>query len=202
LQLSTDTVRVALDSVFARPEYHWVETPRPLAFLGRWWDLLGHWLERFQSSNPLLFTYFFWGLIAILVLIFVHGGWVMFRTLQAASAGGGHGVAVARTELRDARFYRREAERQARAGRYAEAIQAAFLALVLDLDTRQLVRFHLSKTPNEYLGEAGLDSTQRERLRRLVADLYRYAFAGQDCGPEDYRIWREQAGGEWRAPAH
>ncbi len=198
----TDSLRRVLDSVFAGPDYQWVQPPRPLAFLGRWWDRLGSWLDHFQATNPQLFEYFFWGLILLLVLIFVHGGYVLARTLRTAAAGEHPSTAVPRPDVRDVRWHRREADRLAGQGRYAEACQAAFLALVLDLDDRSLVRFHPSKTPNEYTYEGWLAATERERLRELVRALYTFAFAGRPCGAEDYRAWRELAAGEWRATAH
>ena len=70
----------------------------------------------------------------------------------------------------------------ARAGRYAEALGQRFLALVLELDRRKALRFHASKTPAEYVGEARLTDRGRASLAGLVAQLYRHLFAAVPCG--------------------
>ena len=200
-QSPTDSLRAVLDSVFAAPEYQWRSAPRPLGFLQRLWTMLGLWLNRFHDSNPLLFQYFFWGLVLLLVLILTHAGWVFLRTVRGASAREGAVAGGPGVEARDARWYRREANRLATEGRYAEALHALFRALVLDLDARGLVRFHPSKTPNEYTYEPRLELADRERLRELVRGLYAYAFARQPCGPEEYRAWRQRAAEGWHAAA-
>jgi len=67
-----DSLRAVLDSVFAAPEYRWVERPNPLAFLNRWWRLLAEWLQRIQERHPEVFWVLFWGLVAVLALILVY----------------------------------------------------------------------------------------------------------------------------------
>lgn len=198
----SDSLRAVLDSVFAAPEYHWVDQRGPLLWLERYWLLLQDWLSHFREANPSLFFWVVWGLVAVLVLIFVHGGYVVWRTLEAAGAGGARDASLPPAEIRDAAWYSRDAERLARAGRFVEALQSAFLALLLDLDRRQLVRYHPSKTPREYTREAALAPAERERLGDLVTSLYGYSFAGLPCGPDQFQNWRELAAGVWHAPAH
>src|SRR5439155_4298789 len=60
----------------------------------------------------------------------------------------------------------------ARGGRYAEALAHRFLAVVLELDRLKALRFHTSKTPAEYVGEARLTDAGRATLAGLVAQLY------------------------------
>ena len=197
-----DSLRAVLDSVFAAPEYRWVERPNPLAFLLRWWRLLVDWLARVQERHPDLFWLLFWALVAVLALILVHAGWVMLQTLRAAAAPPSADAGTAGVEIRSAAWYRREALRLASEGHYPEAMQADFLALVLELDARHVVRFHPSKTPGEYTGEAKLAGESREAFRALVGLLYGYAFARRPCGPAEFAEWRRHTGAEQYAAAH
>src|SRR5207245_9327861 len=68
------------------------------------------------------------------------------------------------------------AEELARAGRYAEALAHRFLAAVLELDRIGALRFHASKTPAEYVGEARLDESGRASPGRTVGERYRHLF--------------------------
>src|SRR5262249_21858867 len=102
---------------------------------------------------------------------------------------------------RGAAWYRAEADRLAHAGRYAEAIRADFLGLVMALDDRRVFRYRLSKTPREYFSEAPLAPEATEQLADLIRRLYRFAFAETPCGPEDYLEWRRLAQEDRLAPA-
>ena len=197
-----DSLRATLDSVFADPAYRWIERPHPLAFLQRWWERLIGWLTGLQSLHPDIFFALMCGLVAVLVAIVVHAVWVMVMTMRAARAPAEGARGQVPDAVRGAAWYRAEADRLALDGRYVEAIQADFLALVLELDARQVVRYHPSKTPNEYSYEAGLAPERRGAFRDLVRQLYSYAFARQPCGPADFAAWRSQAVPERYAGAH
>jgi hypothetical protein len=197
-----DSLRAVLDSVFAGPEFQWVARPNPLAFLTRWWRLLADWLGRVQEGHPEVFRLLFWALVVVLVLILVHASWVMIQTFRAAASPPSTDTGVTPHEVHGPAWYRREAARLAREGRYPEAMQADFLALVLELDARRLLRFHPSKTPNEYSYEAALAAESREAFRALVRSLYGYAFARQPCGPAEFATWRTLTAVERYAAAH
>jgi hypothetical protein len=198
---SPDSLRAVLDSVFASSEYHWVERPHPFAALERWWAMIQTWLARAQLAHPELFWVLFWGLVVVLVVVFVHGVWVLTRTLRAAgappTATSGGAAAV-----HGAAWYRREALRLAKMGCFPEAMQADFLALVLELDHHRLLRFHPSKTPHEYSDEVQLNPASRDAFTDLVRVLYGYAFARKPCGPEEFTAWREKTAAERYAGAH
>jgi Domain of unknown function (DUF4129) len=198
---SPDSLRAVLDTVFASPEYRWVERPHPLASLLRGWLRLQEYLDRIQAQYPGLFWVVFWALLVLLVAIFVHGVWVTVQTLRAAVAPPAV-AGPASPESRGATWYRREALRLASQGRYPQAMQADFLALVLELDQRQLLRFHPSKTPSEYTDEVQLPEPGREAFRDLVGSLYGYAFAGKPCGAEQFDGWRQRTAPEQYAGAH
>ena len=200
--VAPDSLRATLDWVFADPAYRWVERPHPLAFLQRWWEALLSWLDGLQSLHPDVFFTIMAGLVVVLVAIVVHAVWIMVRTLRAARAPAEGASGPAPAAVRGAAWYRSQADRLALAGRYADAVQADFLALVLELDGRKVLRYHPSKTPNEYSCEAGLAPEARGAFRELVRLLYGYAFARRPSGPLDFAEWRVQAVAERYATAH
>lgn len=197
-----DSLRAVLDSVFAGSAYRWVEPPHPFSFLGRWWDALQRWLSDFQEGNPQLFEVFFWGLILVLLLVFVHASYVMLRTVRTAASTGDKAEPAPVAERRDAVWHRRRAEELAAAGRFVEAMPFDFLGLMLELDGRKILRYQPSKTPGEYAREAQLPEQQRGLLRDVVGGLYGHVFAARPCGLDDYLAWRALTDSSRYAAAH
>ena len=193
--LPVDSLRAALDAVFAAPRYDWAERPLPLRWLAERWAELGEWLRALQSDNPRAFELLAWGLVALLALVFLHAGWIMLRTLQASARSEARGAGPAAAARRDAAWYQAEADGLAAAGRYSEALAPAFLALALGLDGAGAVRFHPSKTPGEYAREARLPSEGRARLASLVRELYGASFGRAPFGAVDWDRWRDAARG-------
>lgn len=185
-----DSLRAVLDSVFADPRYQWTEVARVDGPLARAWRALGARLIQLQQDNPAAFRALFWVLVFGLALILLHAGWVALTTIRGAAARSDAPVESA-GPVREAAWYARESARLAGAGRFVEAMQVDFVRLMLELDARQVVRFHPSKTPAEFAHEA--TGPAREPLRELVASLYRYAFARERCGREEYDAWTARA---------
>lgn len=196
-----DTLRAVLDSVFRAPAYRWRTEKDPLALLHRWWAELKEWFRALQESNPIGYRVVMYLLVGVLVVILLHALWVLYRTIGAPPATDQQ-LALPDGSPRTVTWYRRESERLALEGRYAEAIQADFLALVLALDAQQVLRFHPSKTPAEYLQESRLPPAAAVEFRDLVRRVYGYAFARWPCGPEEYAQWRSQAAPDRYAAAH
>ena len=194
-----DSLRAVLDSVFSAPEYQWVQPRNPFGWIGRLWHRLLAFLAEVRGANHLVFEAIVWALVAVLAVIVGHAAWVFIRTMRAAAGPAPGLVAHPIRAPRDAAWYEREADRLAAEGRFAAALEAAFLALVLQLDSRGLVRFHPSKTPREYVGEA--PRSARDQLATLTARLYRYVFGGAPCGADDYREWRSLAAETGRVAA-
>ena len=199
--MQQDSLRAVLDSVFAAPDYAWVERTPPLAFLTRWLEGLARWLQATREAHPLGFQLLLGALVILLVLIVVHAVWILFHTIRGSGAPGPQlsGAAAIR---RDHAWYRREADRLAGQGRFVEAMQADFLALVLALEVAGLLRFHPAKTPAEYGRESRLSPSAREEFRELVRALYGYAFARWPCGLEEFEGWRSRAEPERYARAN
>lgn len=176
-----DSLRSILDSVFAAPAYQWTARRDFWAPVRRLWFQVLDWLEQLEGSSPGAFLALRWALIVVLVAIFVHAAWIVWQMIRGATSPAPSPSFV--PPPRGAPWYRAEAERLAGIGRYREAIQADFTALILALDSRRLVRFHPSKTPGEYVAE-------RSDLGAVVRALYAYLFARAPCGPAEFDAWR------------
>lgn len=199
--LGADSLRAVLDSVFAAPAYQWVERPSPLAFFWRWVGAVQQWMFDLREAHPDWYRVLIVAMVVVVVAVFAHAGWVFFRTVQASRQTGAGALPQPAGDRRDQGWYRRQADRLAAEGRYAEAIQHDFLALVLALDGRSLLRFHPSKTPAEYGWEARLGPGPREEFRALIRAVYGFGFARRPCGPEEFAAWRARALPERYAPA-
>ncbi|HEU5218283.1 MAG TPA: hypothetical protein VFU23_06470 [Gemmatimonadales bacterium] len=197
---TADTLRAVLDTVFAGKDYRWQERPSPVSIFARWMGALQEWLFELRQAHPLAFRGLLFLLLILVLAIFAHAVWIFARTVRAADSGR-EGLPTAGGRRRDREWYRREADRLAAQGRYAEAVQADFLALVLALDGLRLLKFHPSKTPAEYGMEARLAEQSREEFRDLIRRLYGYAFARRPCGPAEFEDWRARAAPERYAPA-
>jgi len=174
--------------VFARPEFQWVERRRALSWLANLWYSLIDWLNRLAEQHPIGFNIGLALVIVAVALLAGHIGYVVWRIVRPSvrtertPQWAGAAVVDAATHLA------RPAE-LARAGRYAEALGHRFLAVVLELDRLQILRFHASKTPAEYVGEARLDDANRASFATLVAHLYRHLFGAVPCDETAYRAF-------------
>ena len=197
-----DSLRAVLDTVLSAPAYQWTETEPRLSWLASWWRTLVDWLHQFRESNPTAADLIFWSLVAVLVVIFVHGGWIMYQTVRGGTAAEGRGGGVGPAAIRDERWFRQLADDLASQGRFAEAMQAGFAALMLRMDAKAILRYHPSKTPREYAGEARLTDDSLRGLQDAVGQLYAHAYAGRPCSPEQYRAWRLSLERDWHAAAN
>lgn len=173
--------------MFARPEYSWVERRHPLLWLSTLWSRAVDWLNSLAGDHPTAFTLLIVGLIVVLVALLVHVGYVVWRILRPTTGPGRGAAPGAAAVVLDARSHLARAEELARAGRYAEALGHRFLAVVLELERADAVRFHASKTPAEYVGEVRLDDAGRTTFAALVARLYRHLFGAVPCDEAEYQ---------------
>ena len=179
-------MRRVLREVFARPEFQWVERRHPLQRLRDLWYRAIDWINGLSGTHPVLYALLVIVLVIALVALLVHVGYVLWRVLAPRAVGSVASTAGAAVVL-DARSHRARAEELARAGRYAEALGHRFLAVLLDLERANAVRFHASKTPAEYVGEVHLDDAGRATFASLVASLYRHLFGAVPCDELEYQ---------------
>lgn len=196
-----DSLRAVLDSVFAAPQYRWVRRPDAFAPVRRWWAELRQWLQTLHETHPIGYRLVLFAAVAILFAVLIHTGWVLLRTMRSdaarAAASPGPGA-----RWQDEAWHRREADRLATQGRFADAIQTDFIALLLALDARRVLKFHPSKTPGEYANETRLAPDAARAFRELVRSVYGYAFARWPCGPGEFAEWRARAAVERYAAAN
>ncbi len=181
---AADSVSAALNRVFSDTKYDWEASSDPFGFLRELLYDLAMWLEGLRESHPAVYVVFLGLLTGVLLAILVHFGYLVWRALRPRALPEGDRSAAA-PDWRDAAWHVNEAARLATLGRYAEALAHRFTALILELDARQALKFHPSKTPAEYSAEARLDERDRGALNELVAALYRHLFGGAPCSAQD-----------------
>ena len=181
---AADSVSAALDRVFSATKYDWEASSDPFRFLRELLYDLAMWLEGLRESHPAVYVVLLGLLTGVLLAILVHFGYLVWRALRPRALPEGDRSAAA-PAWRDAAWHVNEAVRLATLGRYAEALAHRFTALILELDARQALKFHPSKTPAEYSAEARLDERDRGALNELVAALYRHLFGGAPCSAQD-----------------
>lgn len=197
-----DSLRAALDSVFRSPAYDWRSQDAAISWIQQRWHALLAWLASLHDVSPLGFKVFVGLAVAALLAIVAHAAWILFQTARRAERGADQAVAGAAPAFHGADWFRAEADRLAGEGRFAEAVQAAFVALARRLGEKGLLQYHPSKTPAECARDARLADVEQSRLRRLVSELYLAAFGAAPFGADEYRRWRADAEGEWHAPAY
>jgi hypothetical protein len=186
--IPADSVKRALAEVFSRPSYDWVDRRSLGSWLGERWVAVVDWFEAVEQSNPALFKLIIAALVVLLVVLIVHISYTLWRILRRAPEPAA-AVAAPGSAAWDARAHVRRADALAAEGRWPEALGHRFLALVLELDRLRALRFHPSKTPAEYVGEANLDSRGRASLADVVSRLYSHVFGAAPCDAEAYRAF-------------
>lgn len=191
--------------MFARPEFDWVERQRVVSWLVRQWNNLSTWLTQLAEQHPVGYSIGLALVVLVLIGLLAHVGYVIWRIVRPAARTGTAAPATLGGVVMDAAAHLERAEDLARAGRYVEALAHRFRAVLLELDRRKALRFHASKTPAEYVGEARLTETGRASLAGLVAQLYRHLFGAVPCDASAYERFRtaaqELARGQYVVPA-
>jgi hypothetical protein len=189
--------------VFARPEYVWVPRFSPGDWIREQVLRLLDWIGRQQTAHPAAFKVVLAILIAVLAGLLIHLGYVVWRITRPTVRTPARTARAIGLRLEDGRAHRERADALARAGRYAEALAHRFIALLLELERRQALTFHPSKTPAEYVREARLDASGRASLADLVARLYRHLFGAVPCDDATYQDFGAAADAVFRhvAPA-
>lgn len=188
VSIPADSVRRVVGQVFSRPEYEWLEQQRVLSWIVRQWHNLVAALDRLSSQYPLAYDLGLVLVVVALILLLGHVAYVIWRIVQPATRTG-RAAATPGGVIRDAAAHLRMADELARSGHYAEALAHRFLAVVLELDRRKALRFHASKTPAEYIGEARLDDSGRASLAGLVTRLYGHLFGAVPCEAPEYEAF-------------
>ncbi|MEZ4457771.1 MAG: DUF4129 domain-containing protein [Gemmatimonadales bacterium] len=195
-----DSLRRVVADVFRGAAYQWQDESSATVTLRRWRRAVVDWFYDLAESHPAAFKAIIYLLVAVLAAIALHAVWLLIRTTRARAVPAGAATARGRAEVRDAGWFAALAARHRAAGRFAAAMQAEFVRLVLELDTRGRLRFHPSRTPQEYLADFPAADPQRGPFAELVRDLYRFAFGGTPCGAAELDDWTARAAAEHYVP--
>lgn len=195
-----DSLRAILDTVFQSSVYDWVPDRDPWAWLRRAWAALLLWLGELQQANPVGFRVLAYVAILVLLLVVGQAVRVFIRTIRTEPRGPDD-PALPDAPRRDAEWFRREARQHAAAGRYPEAVEADFRALLLTLESRAVLRIQPSMTPAEYARNVRLPPAARDDFEESVRRLYGYLFARWPCGPDEYAAWKHVSDPDRYAPA-
>lgn len=189
-----DSLRRVLDGVFAGRAYQWPRTAtaevpwwvRWVSEALRWLSALWHRITAAASGG---FTFLPWILLVLVIAVAVHA---LFRMNEASRAAHDAGLGARRSPVlrRDEGWFVREADALAAAGRYGEAMVAAFHGAMLALERRGLVAYRASRTPSELARQATLRPDDERVLGGLVRQLYEVAFGGTGVDADDFRAWR------------
>jgi hypothetical protein len=188
-----DSLRAVLREVFAAREYDWGLPNSPLIWLREQFLGLLTWFAGLEQSHPATYSLLLAAMVLVLLVIIAHVVYVLSRAFRAVTPEAATGHAAGGGGPRDASWHLAEAGRLSAAGRYAEALSHRFLALVLELEGRKALTFHVSKTPAEYVTEARLDGDGRGRLRLLVLALYRHLFGRAPCTSAEWATFDREA---------
>lgn len=185
-------MRRALEEIFTRPEYQWVDRPSLQAWALDRWYLLQRWFDRVAIDSPVLYRVVLTGLVIVLAGLLAHMAYVLVRVLRPSPAGGAD-IAAPPPQRPTARGARAIADELARAGRYGDALGHRFLALLIELQGRRAITIDPAKTPAEYVHTARLGPGGRASFETLVARLYRHLFGAMPCDARAYRDFGAEA---------
>lgn len=147
------------------------------------------WAHRTAENHPVVIL----PLAVVLVALLAHLSWTAWKIYRSHVQPPGPARAAGAPVLADARAHLARAEALARAGRYAEALAHRFIAVVLELERAQALKFHPSKTPAEYVAEARLDDAGKGFFAGLVASLYRHLFGAEPVDAAGYASFGDSA---------
>jgi len=190
---AADSLTRALRQVFARPEYRWTERRHPLQWLQNLWNALLEWVARTSDAHPIGMRVLWAALLVALLALLTHLGYTALRVYRSTVRRPGPPASAGAPLLADARAHLARADALARAGRYAEALGHRFIAVVLELERAQALKFHPSKTPAEYVAEARLDDAGKGFFSGLVASLYRHLFGAEPVDAAEYAAFGDNA---------
>jgi hypothetical protein len=175
-------VGTALERIFARPEFTERSAPPLLRFLGDVWAAVREWL---LSLVPPVLLERWHPLFTVLVAsVFAVGAvWILVRVLETRSAalreavprrGRSDAAAATAFTIED---WEATARAAADAGRFRDAATALYMAAVLRLDQRGVLRFHSAKTPGDYRREVRTDPAVRTAFDSFIRQYLPVVFA-------------------------
>jgi len=206
-----EVLRGDLRAILARAEFRQVHNQWFYELLTRvahrisdWWrDHVGNRLDGLVEHAPLLY----WTIVALVALLALALIYHIYLTMRSAF-GPGRRRGKRRETARSAPLQSEpqalleQAEAAATAGRFSEALRYLYLALIHQLDRREVVRYDISHTNQEYVRQARRYPVIVAPLRD-VSRLADRAWYGQHAlGWSEYERCRELVQAAWQEAEH
>jgi len=143
-------VRKEVDRVYALPEFN-PQGDEYSNFILKWLRDLFEWLGRLAGTSPLIYWSLLISLILILALLIGHIVYVVMSAIRIGRAEARAAAAGRVERQRLSAHHREEADRNAAAREYTQAVRSLFLSLVYAFDEAGRLPFVPSLTNHEYL---------------------------------------------------
>jgi hypothetical protein len=191
-------VDAALSRVYASPDFAERATPALLQLVADLWNAFWVWVWSllpgvFAAMTGPAVPWIIGGLLvaaAVWALVLLLGNRVHVRH------GGARPVVRTRSagaSPRDAAQWELAARNAADLGHFREAAHALFLAAVLRLEERGVLRYHTGKTPGDYRREVRADPATSGHFERFVLRFLPVAFGAAEPGADHFDELRSTA---------
>jgi hypothetical protein len=144
----SESIHRTTERVYARPEFNTAHDDS-WAWLVRWLHQFLHWLGSLHATSPALYWIILGGCVLVLALILAHLIVTVVGAVRYGKEPGEFAHSEARRRL--STRHKADAEANAAAGRYTEAVRSLFLSLVYAFDEAGRLSFRPSLTNREYL---------------------------------------------------
>lgn len=194
---SAEAVEAALRRVFSRPEFAERESSGLVQLISDLGAAFRHWLASLfarwlpEQWHPV----FTWVIIAVLCALALWAMVALVRALVVAapSAHSPHASAAAVRTRDDAERWEAAARAAAAAGRFRDAALALYLAAVLRLDERGVLRYHAGKTPGDYRSEVRSHPDSRKPFDTFIRYFLPVAFGARTPDAAAFQTLRSSA---------
>lgn len=190
--LSADSVDAALARVLARPEFAERSPPALLQLISDLAAAFRAWLASLLTGwmPEQWYPAFTWLVIGVLCAL---AGWALYALVVAlvgaprAQGSAAHSVRQANIPGEDAAWWEAAARAAAAGGQFRDAAVALYLAAVLRLEERGVLRYHPGKTPGDYRSEVRSHPDARRPFETFIRQFLPVAFGAHAPDAASFR---------------
>lgn len=197
--------------ILARPEYRqtnslWLQMwlIRIIRDFIQWWrEHVGNRFAGLYENAPILY----WSVVGLCVLILAAVIYHIYLTVRSAFGTGRRRRSALSADLHDRQRSEPQAlldqaEAAARAGAFTEALRYLYLALIQHLDRRDVLRYDVARTNQEYLRQARKFPAIVEPLRAVTRLADQAWYGHYRLGAVEYERCRELVQAAWQEAEH
>lgn len=191
--LSPDTVDAALARVLARPEFAERSPPALLRLISELAAAFRAWIGSLMAAwmPEEWYPAFTWLVIGVLCAL---AAWALYALVMALigapRAQGSSAPSIARqagVRGEDAAWWESAARAAAAGGQFRDAAIALYLAAVLRLEERGVLRYHPGKTPGDYRSEVRSHPDTRRPFETFIRQFLPVAFGARAPDAASFR---------------